>query len=282
MQQSFLPAVEIEQPLPAPLHPPLKWAGGKRWLVPHLKALWLPQQHRRLLEPFCGGLAVTLGLQPRRALIADINEHLVNFYCWLQRGLTIEIEMRNDEELYYAHRKRFNQLIHERCADSKESAALFYYLNRSGYNGLCRFNKRGEFNVPFGSYKTINYTFDFTPYKSVLADWTFVNSDFQALNLEADDFIYADPPYDVEFVQYSKGGFSWEDQVRLARWLADHPGPVVISNQATDRITKLYTSLGFSLEYLEAPRNINSDGKNRKKTLEVLATRNLAPILEYF
>ena len=84
----------------APLAPPLKWAGGKRWQVPLLEPLWRPHAHRRLVEPFCGGLAVTLGLQPQRALLNDVNPHVINFYRWLQRGLRIDLPLENDEELY--------------------------------------------------------------------------------------------------------------------------------------------------------------------------------------
>ena len=73
-----------------PVPPPLKWAGGKRWQVPHLLEYWEPQKHRRLVEPFTGGLAVTLGLNPKQALLNDINPHLINFYNWLKRGLVIK------------------------------------------------------------------------------------------------------------------------------------------------------------------------------------------------
>ena len=121
---------------------PLKWAGGKRWLVPYLEEYWANHSHRRLVEPFCGGLAVALGLMPESALLNDINPHLINFFRWVSKGLEIEIDMRNDKELYYAHRTRFNQLIEQGLAGTKEAAELFYYLNRTGYNGLCRFNKK--------------------------------------------------------------------------------------------------------------------------------------------
>ncbi|MGZ6253839.1 MAG: DNA adenine methylase, partial [Candidatus Binataceae bacterium] len=104
------------------IRPPLKWAGGKRWLVPHLKSLWIPHQHRRLVEPLCGGLAVTLGLVPLRALLNDVNDHVINFYQWLKRGLIIALEMRNDSELFYAHRERFNRLIAQGKAGTCEAA----------------------------------------------------------------------------------------------------------------------------------------------------------------
>jgi len=256
------------------IRPPLKWVGGKRWQVPHIQALYEGHERRRLVEPFAGGLAITLALQPKRALVNDINDHLINFYSHLSRGLRIGFPMSNNKAAYYRHRTRFNELIAAGRHDSAEAAGLFYYLNRTGYNGLCRFNQNGGFNVPFGRYANINYTADFRAYKNIFAGWEITSKDFEALRILPSDFIYADPPYDVEFTNYSKEDFTWDDQVRLAEWLAGHPGPVVLSNQATDRITKLYKSLGFRLKYLQAPRMISCNG-DRTPATEILATKNL-------
>jgi DNA adenine methylase len=227
------------------------------------------------VEPFCGGLAVTLSLAPVRALLNDINPHVVNFYRWLKRGLVVSLPMENDEQCFSMHRQRFNALLAGGQAETAEAAALFYYLNRTGYNGLCRFNRRGEFNVPFGRYARVRYCTDFTPYRERFAAWEFTAGDFEAVRLEPDDFVYADPPYDVEFRQYSKEGFDWRDQVRAAEWLAAHSGPVVLSNQATERIVELYGRLGYEVEYLDAPRRISCTG-DRSPAREVLAWRNLA------
>ncbi len=264
-----------------PLRPPLKWAGGKRWLVPLLRPLWEPYREWRLVEPLCGGLAVSLGLMPARALLNDVNPHNVNFFRWLRAGLVVEIEMANESDMYYRHRSEFNEVIEQPATStrwkgpsSKRAAELFYYLNRTGYNGLCRFNRKGEFNVPFGRHATINYVRDFRSYAGALAAWEFRHGDFEDLALAPDDFIYADPPYDVEFTQYTKEGFGWEGQVRLARWLARHPGPVVLSNQATPRVLALYRELGFDLRLEEAPRMISCNG-DRTKAVEVIATKNL-------
>lgn len=217
-------AVETGEPN-QPLTPPLKWAGGKRWQLPHLEPLWAPHARRRLVEPFCGGLAVALGLSPSRAILNDINPHLISFYTWLRRGLKITIPLANDSALFYAHRTRFNELLAAGKGRTAEAASIFYFLNRTGYNGLCRFNRSGGFNVPFGSYKQITYTRDFSPYKAAFAEWDFTVGDFEQIPLEGTDFVYADPPYDVDFRQYSQGGFPWEDQVRTAEWLARHQGP---------------------------------------------------------
>lgn len=258
-----------------PLKPPLKWAGGKRWLIPRLRLLWLRAGCARLVEPFCGGLAVALGLAPERALLNDINEHPVNFYRWLQRGLRVRIAMRNEAELFYRHRAEFNRLVASRSQHTRKAAELFYYLNRTGYNGLCRFNRRGEFNVPFGRYEAINYQRDFTPYRAALAGWEFTHRDFAELRPAPDDFVYADPPYDVQFRQYSKDGFDWSEQERLAVWMSRHRGPAVLSNQATPRVTRLYRELGFELHYVRAPRAISCDG-DRAPAREVVALKNVS------
>lgn len=256
-----------------PLKPPLKWAGGKRWLVPHLVPLWRPFASRRLVEPFCGAMGVTLGLAPERALLNDINPHVIHFYSWVKRGLQITLWMEYDKELYYVHRKRFNELITGGGAETAEAAALFYYLNRTCFNGLCRFNPRGEFNVPFGQYKTVNYLRDFRAYQRAFEKWDLMSVDFESVPLEPGDFVYADPPFNVEFTRYAKTAFTWDDQVRTAEWLARHNGPVVLSNQATDRIATLYKKLGYELQFLQAPRRISCKG-DRTPAREVMALKN--------
>jgi DNA adenine methylase len=242
--------------------------------VPYLAPIWAAHRQRRLVEPFCGGLAVALGLAPAAALLNDQNPHLIAFYRHLKRGLHVRLPMANDAALYYRHRALFNRLVASRRGSSRCAAELFYYLNRTGYNGLCRFNRRGAFNVPFGRYATIHYLRDFTPYRAALARWRFTAGPFHQVPLEPDDFIYADPPYDVPFTQYAREGFSWTDQERLALWLARHPGPVLLSNQATPRILALYRDLGFTLQLLDGPRLINCTG-DRTPAREVLALRGL-------
>jgi DNA adenine methylase len=259
---------------PQTLRPPLKWAGGKRWQVPYLRGLWEAHTHRRLVEPFCGGLAVALGLMPERAVLNDANPHVINFYRWLQRGLRVDLAMVNEEAAYYRHRDRFNALLTSGMGETAEAAQLFYYLNRTGYNGLCRFNSRGVFNVPFGRYATIGYATDFADYRERFAGWSFMTGDVQVVALEPGDFVYADPPYDVEFTQYAKGGFSWADQERTAVWLAKHRGPVVLVNQATERVETLYRKLRYHVDFLEAPRRISCTG-DRTPAREIIGTRNL-------
>jgi DNA adenine methylase len=268
-------APEIDESPP----PPLKWAGGKRWLVPTLLRYWRGHEHRRLVEPFVGGLAVTLGLRPQSALLNDVNAHVISFYQWLQRGLdptSTGVVLANDRAVFATNRDRFNALIAAGEAKSAEAAVLFYYLNRTGFNGLCRFNASGSFNVPFGRYATISYrnTAAFDVYRKTLARYEFRAGDFATLRVRPTDFIYADPPYDETFTSYSAGGFTFADQDRLVEWLAEHPGPVIASNQATKRILKLYREHGFKVTTRDAPRRISCNG-NRDDAREMIATRNV-------
>lgn len=266
----------------APLLPLLKWAGGKRWQIPFLLPLWRRHENRRLVEPFCGGLAVALGLRPARALLNDSNPHLINFYRWVTRDMIIRLRMENARERFDACRRRFNRLATNGGRDCVKAAELFYYLNRTAFNGLCRFNSSGCFNVPFGKYKTITYQRRFADHGEAMRDWEFTSMDFAEVLIEPDDFIYSDSPYaeiyrsqqSTTFVTYGERRFTWEDQERLASWLAAHPGPVVATNHATKEICRLYGSLGFKLRYLDGPRRISCTG-DRTPAREMFATRNM-------
>lgn len=257
-----------------PLRPPIKYPGGKRFLVPKLARLLKNVDFSRFIEPFAGGLSVSLGLAPERALLNDLNPHVINFYSWVKKGLSIRLAMDNDRACYYRHRETFNRLIEEDRYNTREGAELFYYLNRTGYNGLVRFNKSGLLNVPFGVHKTIAYRRDFAEYRSVMQGWQFRCGDFSDLAPGDGDAVYADPPFDVEFRAYATGGFGWGDQVRLVEWLAELSCPVIISNQATDRIVQLYKKHGYRLNYIKAPRMISCNG-DRTPAREVVAIRNL-------
>lgn len=195
--------------------PALKWAGGKRWLLPHLQPIWQQFQGRRLVEPFVGGMGIALGLKPVKALLSDSNEHLINFYSWLQKGLIADSDFSNEEVAFYEARAQFNNLIKSGDSHSKKSAELFYYLNRTCFNGLCRFNSKNEFNVPFGRYKKINYTKDFSCYSNLLSRWQIGCNDFGETKVAENDFLYIDPPYDTPFSRYGKEDFTWQDQLRL-------------------------------------------------------------------
>jgi DNA adenine methylase len=263
------------------LTPPLKWAGGKRWLVPQLRPYWYHYNNitpRRLVEPFVGGMAVALALHPDRALLNDINPHLINFYQQLRQGLTIDMLMLNDRAYYNNVRDSFNAKIGTSGERTPQAAAEFYYLIKTGFNGLCRFNQAGLFNVSFGRNPTINYRTEFAEYTAAFRHWHFRWGDYRLIDLLPTDFVYADPPYDAGFTQYSKEGFSWDDQIALAHWLKDHPGPVVVSNHATDRVLELYRDLDFEVQLLDAPRRISCSG-DRTPAREMLAIKQ--EVVEY-
>lgn len=256
--------------------PLLKWVGGKRWLAPRLAQYYSPK--RRLVDPFVGGMSIPLGLRAEKAAISDINPHLINLYRWLQAGLTwtsdSSVQFENTEKVYYENRDKFNVLCETKNYWTREGALLFYYLNRSCFNGLCRFNQSGLYNAAYGKYKKLEYRTDFSDYKDAMRDWVIQHGDFQNIELQADDFIYADPPYDDGFTKFTPEDFGWDDQERLAKWLAAHPGPVIASNSRTDRIIELYRGLGFQVFEGNAPRRVSCDG-NRDDAKEILAFRNI-------
>lgn len=258
------------------IKPIIKWTGGKRWLVPILRELFEPycEDHIRLVEPFTGGMAIALGLNPKNALLNDINPYLINFYQQVKKGLKVNVKFNNSADCYYSLRERFNELIQTKKYRTQEAASIFYFLIRTGYNGLCRFNNKGAFNVPFGQHRSILYRKDFLEYRTILKNWDLSTGDFEKLKLKHNDFLYADPPYDVEFTKYHSEDFIWRDQIRLAHWLSRHKGPVVASNQATDRIIELYQNLKFSVLTVEAPRSISCNG-DRSSATEILAIKGI-------
>jgi DNA adenine methylase len=254
--------------------PPLKWAGGKRWLVPHIQYSWNQHSNLRMVEPFCGGLSVSIGLLPEKALLNDINPHLLNFYRWLKHGLDLTIEMENSSKMFYSYREEFNNLTLMGYENSQKAAELFFYLNKTCFNGLCRFNKQGKYNVPFGRHTKINYSVDLKKYKKLFSNWFFTVGSFSEIKLNDDDFVYADPPYDVEFRHYSKDGFSWKDQENVVDWLSGHNGPIILSNSATDRIINLYKRSGYEIHSAKERISIKAIG-TRTPANVVIATKNV-------
>lgn len=263
------------------MKPFLKWAGGKYRLVEQIKRR-LPSG-RRLIEPFVGSGAVFLNTDYSDYLLCDINADLIQVYEMLKqhgekfiaycKGLfTPE---NNTPQRYYALRAEFNE-----TRDPWRKAALFVYLNRHGYNGLCRYNANGQFNVPFGRYKRPYFPDEEMRYFIHKAQHaTFVCADFRTVMRQAQpgDVIYCDPPYvplsdTANFTDYAAGGFGPEDQkdlARLAAALGARGIPVLISNHATEFTNNAYAAA--DVERLEVRRSISCDGANRGTAREVLA-----------
>lgn len=255
----------------------LKWAGGKRWLAPHLGKVYREKYHNcRVVEPFVGGLSVALKLRSKEALLNDINPHLINFYRQVKLGaFELKRQLPNEKEYYYQRREEFNKLIKAGGENSLRSAELFYYLNKHGFNGLCRFNSDGKFNVPFGARTSIEIPKSLQDYIRVFQAWNFSCQDFSNIEIRSGDFLYIDPPYDNTFTKYSKEDFNWDDQTRLAEWFSNHDGPLIISNSWTERVVELYKSLGLKVSEVQAPRSISRDADGRGQVSEVLATRDV-------
>ena len=253
--------------------PPIKYPGGKRFLVDRIKILWANSQSKRLVEPFSGGMAISLGISPKKARINDLNPHVINFYRQIQNDIRINIAMFNEKKFYYSRRNEFNDLILRGDFNTPLAASLFYYLNRTCFNGLVRFNSSGLFNVPFGRYKTVNYCRKFTEIRKIIRNWKFTSNDFTKVRINKTDFLYIDPPYDTPFTNYSGRDFKWSDQERLIKHFKKYDCPMIISNQATRRIIELYKNNDYLIQYIDAPRRISCKG-DRENAIEVLCLRN--------
>lgn len=259
----------------------LKWAGNKQRIVERIFAL-LPDGER-LVEPFVGSGALFLNTDYPAYLLTDANGDLIDLYTRLQNEgtdfiafcRTLFVAENNTPDAYYALRATFNE-----TADSRLKSAIFLYLNRHGYNGLCRYNASGGFNVPFGRYKK-----PYFPQAEMEAFWRkaqhahFCQADFAATMAAArpGDVIYCDPPYvplssTAHFTSYSAGGFDFDQQLTLAaaaREAAARGIPVLISNHATPEIEAAYA--GAQIERFQVQRYISADANNRGRAAELLA-----------
>ena len=263
------------------MRPFLKWAGNKYKLMSRISAV-LPDG-RRLVEPFVGSGAVFLNTEFPAYRLADANPDLINLYRMLQReGQSFIDDCRryftpayNAPEAYYALRARFNE-----TTDIRLRALLFVYFNRHGYNGLCRYNAGGKFNVPFGRYAR-----PYFPEREMLefhrksARAEFIHASFETImrSVIYGDVVYCDPPYvplsgTAHFTAYSPAKFGLDEQRALAREaerLSAHGIPVVISNHHTEFTQRVYRAADVTT--FDVRRNISCDSANRNKVTELLA-----------
>lgn len=251
-------------------------------IVERIKAV-LPAG-RRLVEPFVGSGALFLNVEFPTYLLADANHDLINCYQQLQRGGPAFIDLcaayfvpaNNQPDAYYALRTHFNM-----TADAVEKAAIFVYLNRHGYNGLCRYNGSGGFNVPYGKYaKPYFPRIEMVNFWQKAARCEFMVADF-VTTMQATapgDVVYCDPPYvplstTASFTSYSADGFSMENQRRLAQEAKEvtrRGVPVVISNHDLPFTREIYTGAD-ELVFFNVQRHISCDGANRTAAAELLA-----------
>ena len=254
--------------------PIIKWAGGKTQLLNELIPM-MPESYNNYFEPFIGGGALFFALQPERALINDYNTQLINLYAQcrdnaeelMQRLDQLAAEHQEDPEHYYTNRALYNACI-ERKEHSVESAALFIYLNKAGFNGLYRLNSKGLFNVPTGRKKKVNlYEQDNINNVSKLLKGTeLTTGDFENAceKVGPGDFVFFDSPYYNTFDTYQAGGFSEEDHKRLAKLfqeLTDRGAYCMLTNSNEDFIKELYRN--FNIKEVAVKRMINRDADKR-------------------
>lgn len=268
----------------------IKYRGGKSKEIPHILS-HIPRFKGRYVEPFFGGGALFFYLEPRRAVINDINSRLMNFYRTvrddypsLRRELdeieTVYTQNRNDfdalkartpdervedknEDLYYRLRDMFNGLI----PAAYSQALLYYYINKTAYSGMIRYNAKGEFNVPFGRYKHLNTHIITLEHSKLLQRAEIFNTDYSEIfsKCKNDDFVFLDPPYDCTFSDYGnkeyKDGFTEEDHTRLAQDFRNLPCKALMIIGRTPLTEALYDK--FIVE--EYDKNYAVNIRNRFK-----------------
>lgn len=272
------------------LTPFVKWAGGKRKLLTELHR-YQPKQFNKYYEPFIGGGAYLLSLQPKNAKISDLNEELIKTWNSIKNSpeelLTIlnkhQIENSKDYYLHIRNADRDGRLY---LMTDVERAARFIYLNKAGFNGLWRVNKKGQNNVPFAnpkSLKLINYELivEISKYlnqnKIEIYHQDYIDSVEEA---DLNDFVYFDPPYipinkTSSFTSYTSNGFNLEEQIKLknlAIRLAKKGVYVMLSNSSSPLVYELYNDELFNIYEVITNRVINSNTDKRGKIKELIIT----------
>jgi DNA adenine methylase len=261
--------------------PFLKWAGGKRGMLSKLKG-YLPKSFNTYCEPFLGGGALFFHLTPANSFLSDLNTELITSYRIVrdkpQELISALSRHYYDKDYYYEIRKQNPSGLSD-----VEVAARMIYLNRAGFNGLYRVNKKGEFNVPFGRYTnpTIVDTARIMACSDALRGAVIENLSFTEIPWDKfgkGDFIYFDPPYiplskTSSFTAYQGEGFGEEQQVQLSeifKRLDKQGSQLLLSNSGHELIKKLYK--GFQIHEVPMLRMINSKASKRGSITEYLVS----------
>lgn len=259
----------------------MKWAGNKTAAMHELKK-HLPAG-TRLVEPFAGSCAVMMATEYPHYLVADINSDLINLYKQIAFNCEKFIinakgffASTNSEVSYYNIRQDFN---HSAQITDFWKAVFFLYLNRHGYRGLCRYNKKGVFNVPYGNYKKPYFPeSEIRAFAEKAKRATFICASHEETlaMVKAGDVIYCDPPYDGTFTNYHTDGFNELEQHRLATALdvlAEAGHPVVVSNSETELTRSLYRN--FTRHRITVKRSMGVDAGDGKSADEIIAVSAL-------
>ena len=260
--------------------PFVKWAGGKRQLLTQIRER-MPEKYDRYYEPFVGGGAVVFELLPKKAIINDINQSLVNAYrqiCdkpeeFINTVNQLDSEMWEDGKAYYCSlRQLYNKKL-MRAEFDVELAALFVFINKHCFNGLYRVNGKGLFNVPYNNSRKSSIDKDsILAVSKYLKNVIIMDGDFENACKEAKtgDFIFIDSPYvplnPTSFESYTKEGFDIESHKRLANLydeLTARGCYCMLTNHNTDLIRELYGDKGYRIDVVSVRRSINSDASKR-------------------
>ena len=260
--------------------PFVKWAGGKRQLIPQIRER-MPEKYNDYYEPFIGGGAVIFDLLPANALINDINKALINTYrtiCNEPDAFLIEVNrLDNDmceygKKYYYSIREHYNDKL-MRSEYDVELAALFVFINKHCFNGLYRVNGKGLFNVPYNNSRRVSVDEDVIIATSeYLRGVTIIDGDFEQAckNAKKGDFVFIDSPYaplnPTSFESYTKEGFDIESHKRLAKLydeLTARGCYCMLTNHNTELINELYGNKDYKIDVVSVKRMINSDASNR-------------------
>jgi len=263
------------------LAPFIKWAGGKRQLLDRIKER-MPKSYKKYYEPFVGGGAVLFDIQPKKAIINDINMSLINAYKVIAnkpKGFIdcikkLDSKIYEDgKDYYYLMRERYNEKLLNDEYDV-ELASLFVFLNKHCYNGLYRVNGKGQFNVPYNNNKGSSIDEDVILKTSKFLKKTKIMcGDFNDACKKAKkgDFVFFDSPYaplnPTTFESYTKEGFDIESHKRLAKLydeLTKKGCYCMLTNHNTKFINELYGDKGYRIDLVSVKRMINSDANNRK------------------
>lgn len=274
------------------MKPMIKYRGGKSKEIPYI--VWhIPRFSGRYVEPFFGGGALFFHLEPRKAIINDINSKLMGFYrgvrddyAHLRKELdeigNIYIRYRKEFEdlkkenpnervedkneiLYYKLRDMFNNLVPKKYSD----ALLYYYINKTAYSGMIRYNTRGEFNVPFGRYAHLNTNLVTQSHSLLLQRAEIFNTDYSEIfnKCKSDDFVFLDPPYDCIFSDYGneiyKEGFNEDSHRKLAQDFINLPCKALMVIGCTPLTAELYKK--FIIDKYEKNYAVNI--RNRFKSM---------------
>ena len=266
--------------------PFLHWVGGKGQSIKEIVADF--PKHDRYFEPFIGGGALLLATRPKIGIINDLNSELINLWQVVRdkpKELINYLEdyrAKHSIEYYYQCRSLLNELKVEKLKETTriQRAGLFLYLNKAGFNGLCRENSKGFINVPFGHKKKITL-FNKANIMSVSEylrtnNIKIFNFDYKSIAEEAtaEDFVYLDPPYDETYNGYNGGSFSQPELKDFCDLLSKKGVKWLQTNKNTETIRELYQ--GYKQKPITVNAVLNSNGKKRKDCRQDLIITNYA------